>query len=405
LALDVVIYHVARASAATDEGGRHLRGTTLPPDAPDLVHWWCMVNKCSVAKDNNEDSNMVRETIVAGSTAPEDDDRELRPQRMQDMVGQRDVCERLRIAIDATCQRGEALGHVLFDGPPGLGKTTFATCIPHEMGVGVQLTSGAVLKAPKDLVPYLTNAEDRSVVFIDEIHRLPRAVEEYLYTAMEDFRIDIILGEGVNARTHNLWLKPFTLIGATTRAGMLSGPLRDRFQLREHLGFYSVDELTELVLRNARKLKVPIDAPAARELARRSRSTPRIANNRLRWVRDYATSRADGHISLDVAEAALEMARIDGAGLDAEDRRYLATLIRVFQGGPAGAEAIAHTMNTSTDTLVDEVEPFLLRMEFVVRTPRGRVATTKAYEHLRMPPLPPTSSDEPASDQQQPLFE
>ena len=304
------------------------------------------------------------------------------------MIGQLEVVERLRIAIDAARKRGEALGHVLFDGPPGLGKTTFAICIPNEMGVPVQLTSGAVLKAPKDLVPYLTNAEERSVLFIDEIHRLPRAVEEYLYTAMEDFRIDIVLGEGVNARTHNLWLKPFTLIGATTRAGMLSGPLRDRFQVREHLGFYTIDELTELVLRNAVKLSVTIDPDAAAEIARRSRSTPRVANNRLRWVRDYATSKSDGRVTMQVACAALEMAGIDTAGLDAQDRRYLETLIRVFGGGPAGVEAIAHTMNTSSDTLEDEVEPFLLRREFVVRTPRGRVATAKAYKHLNFEPPP-----------------
>ncbi|MHB8969316.1 MAG: Holliday junction branch migration DNA helicase RuvB [Pirellulaceae bacterium] len=332
---------------------------------------------------------MVREKIVSASspddTSTRDDEfqKNLRPQRMQDMIGQRDVCERLRIAIDAACKRGEALGHVLFDGPPGLGKTTFAICIPGELGVAVQLASGAVLKAPKDLIPYLTNAEERSVLFIDEIHRLPAAVEEYLYTAMEDFRIDIVLGEGVNARTHNLWLKPFTLIGATTRAGMLSGPLRDRFQLREHLGFYSVDELTTLVLRNARKLSVGVDPDAAEEIARRSRSTPRVANNRLRWVRDYATSRSDGHVSLPVAQAALNMAGIDAAGLDSQDRRYLDTLIRVFEGGPAGVEAIAHTMNTAADTLEDEVEPFLLRTEFVVRTPRGRTATSKAYQHLQ----------------------
>jgi holliday junction DNA helicase RuvB len=326
---------------------------------------------------------MVREKIVAASSPDDEFQQNLRPQRMQDMIGQRDVCERLRIAIDATRKRGEALGHVLFDGPPGLGKTTFATCIPSELGVAVQLASGAVLKAPKDLIPYLTNAEERSVLFIDEIHRLPAAVEEYLYTAMEDFRIDIVLGEGVNARTHNLWLKPFTLIGATTRAGMLSGPLRDRFQLREHLGFYSVEELTTLVLRNARKLSVGVDGDAAEEIARRSRSTPRVANNRLRWVRDYATSRSDGHVSLPVARAALEMAGIDGAGLDTQDRRYLDTLIRVFEGGPAGVEAIAHTMNTAGDTLEDEVEPFLLRTEFVVRTPRGRTATSKAYQHLQ----------------------
>ncbi|MHB0955575.1 MAG: Holliday junction branch migration DNA helicase RuvB [Pirellulaceae bacterium] len=327
---------------------------------------------------------MVREKIVAAASSPDEEfQQNLRPQRMQDMIGQQDVCERLRIAIDAARKRGEALGHVLFDGPPGLGKTTFAICIPSELGVAVQLASGAVLKAPKDLIPYLTNAEERSVLFIDEIHRLPAAVEEYLYTAMEDFRIDIVLGEGVNARTHNLWLKPFTLIGATTRAGMLSGPLRDRFQLREHLGFYSVDELTTLLLRNARKLAVGVEGDAAEEIARRSRSTPRVANNRLRWVRDYATSRSDGHVTLSVARAALEMAGIDGAGLDSQDRRYLDTLIRVFEGGPAGVEAIAHTMNTSADTLEDEVEPFLLRTEFVVRTPRGRTATSKAYQHLQ----------------------
>jgi len=327
---------------------------------------------------------MVREKIVASVTAEDDFNQNLRPQRMQEMIGQREVCERLRIAIDAARKRGDALGHVLFDGPPGLGKTTFAICIPNELGVSVQLASGAVLKAPKDLVPYLTNAEERSVLFIDEIHRLPRAVEEYLYTAMEDFRIDVVLGEGVNARTHNLWLKPFTMIGATTRAGMLSGPLRDRFQIREHLGFYSVDELTVLVVRNARKLTVPIDEEAAREIATRSRSTPRVANNRLRWVRDYAQSRADGRISLQTAREALEMAGIDTAGLDAQDRRYLETLIRVFDGGPAGVEAIAHTMNTSADTLEDEVEPFLLRTELVVRTPRGRTATSRAYQHLQL---------------------
>jgi Holliday junction DNA helicase RuvB len=336
---------------------------------------------------------MVREPIVpqSGSNGGDGDDfnRDLRPQRMSDMIGQLDVCKRLRIAVDATRKRGEALGHVLFDGPPGLGKTTFAICIPNELSVGVQLTTGAVLKAPKDLVPYLTNAEERSVLFIDEIHRLPRAVEEYLYTAMEDFRIDIVLGEGVNARTHNLWLKPFTLIGATTRAGMLSGPLRDRFQIREHLGFYSVDELTTLVLRNAEKLQVPIDTEAAGEIAQRSRSTPRVANNRLRWVRDFATSQSDGVVTRQLACDALEMAGIDTAGLDSQDRRYLETLIRVFGGGPAGVEAIAHTMNTSSDTLEDEVEPFLLRMEMVVRTPRGRVATPHAYTHLDLPSPPP----------------
>ncbi len=211
---------------------------------------------------------------------------------------------------------------------------------------------------------------------------------------MEDFRIDIVLGEGVNARTHNLWLKPFTLIGATTRAGMLSGPLRDRFQVREHLGFYTIDELAEIVRRNARKLKTPIDTPALTEIARRSRGTPRIANNLLRWVRDYAQSKADGKVTLSLAKDALIMAGVDELGLNRLDRDYLSTLIRTFGGGPAGIEAIAHTMNVSADTLTDETEPFLLRSEMIVRSPRGRVATVKAFNHLQLnPPTTRTSED------------
>lgn len=331
---------------------------------------------------------MPRETIITSAPQPNDDDNQLRPSRLAEMVGQRDVHERLMIAIDAARKRKDWLGHILFDGPPGLGKTTFATCIPREMGVAIQFTSGPVLKAPKDLIPYLTNAEEGSVLFIDEIHRTPRAVEEYLYTAMEDFRIDIVLGDGVNARTINLTLKPFTLIGATTRAGMLSGPLRDRFQIRETLGFYTPDELTEIVLRSSAKLDTPIDLVAAKEISQRSRGTPRIANNRLRWVRDYADSRASGKITLDVANAALTMAGIDREGLSRQDRSYLETLIRVFSGGPTGAEAIAYTMNISPDTLADEVEPYLLRTEFVMRTPRGRVAGMKAYDHLGLTPPP-----------------
>ncbi len=336
---------------------------------------------------------MARETILKSYSSREDEDRDLRPQRMSDMVGQREVYERLMIVVDAARKRGEPLSHILFDGPPGLGKTTFALCIPRELGVGVQLASGPAIKAPKDLVPYLTNAEERSILFIDEIHRLPRAVEEYLYTAMEDFRIDIVLGEGVNARTHNLWLKPFTLIGATTRAGMLSGPLRDRFPIREHLGFYSVEELTEILRRNARKLSVPLDDDAAQEIAARSRSTPRIANNRLRWIRDYAETKADGRATLTVARAALKMAGIDELGLAKLDRDYMMTIIRVFGGGPVGIEAITHTMNASSDTLEDEVEPFLLRSELVVRTPRGRVVTARGYQHLKVRPAADGSAD------------
>ncbi|MEQ8785564.1 MAG: Holliday junction branch migration DNA helicase RuvB [Pirellulaceae bacterium] len=327
---------------------------------------------------------MARETVLRDAWNEDDDqrDQELRPQRLADVIGQRDVFERLMVAVDATQKRGESLSHILFDGPPGLGKTTLAMCIPRELGVRIQMTSGPVLKAPRDLVPYLTNLEERAVLFIDEIHRLPRAVEEYLYTAMEDFRIDVVLGEGVNARTHNIWLKPFTLIGATTRAGMLSSPLRDRFQIREHLDFYSDEELAQIVLRSAAKLNITIESDAAREIAERSRSTPRIANNRLRWVRDFADSRAEGHISLEVARRALEMAEIDTLGLDKLDRQYLMTLIRL--GGPRGINTISATMNVSSDTLADEVEPFLLRVELVIRTPQGRLATAKAYDHLQV---------------------
>ena len=323
---------------------------------------------------------------AADSALPKEVDGSLRPRRIDEMVGQRDVIERLRIAIDAAQKRGEPLGHILFDGPPGLGKTTFATVIPAEMKTTVQMANGAGLKAPKDLIPYLTNLSDGSVLFIDEIHRVPKAVEEYLYTAMEDYRIDVVLGEGVSARTLNLQLRPFTLIGATTRAGMLSAPLRDRFQIREHLGWYTDIELCEIVRRNAIKLKLPVDDPSAEVIAGRSRSTPRLANNRLLWVRDYAQSKANGNVTAAITTSALDMIGIDTLGLDKQDRGYLDTLMRIFAGGPTGLEAIAHTMNVSGDTLEDEVEPFLLRSELIVRTRRGRIATTKAYHHMNREP-------------------
>jgi holliday junction DNA helicase RuvB len=329
---------------------------------------------------------MAREPIIQTPVEFDDKDRDLRPQHMQDMVGQRDVYARLEIAVDAASKRGESLGHILFDGPPGLGKTTFAMCIPRDLGVGFQIASGAALAAPKDVIPYLTNAEERSVLFIDEIHRLPKAVEEFLYPAMEDFRIDLTLGEGVNARVINMTLRPFTLIGATTRSGLLSAPLRDRFQMREHLDFYTVEQLAEIVRRNAKKLRVEILDDAALEIAGRSRGTPRLANNRLRWVRDYAQSRADGKISLKVARDALEMQGIDTRGLDSQDRKYLETIARVFVGGPVGVEAVAHTMNVAPDTIIDEVEPFLLRSELLIRTPRGRKLTPTAYDHLGISP-------------------
>ncbi|MEL7265959.1 MAG: Holliday junction branch migration DNA helicase RuvB [Planctomycetota bacterium] len=318
----------------------------------------------------------------SGETGDGDVNQSLRPRRLSEMIGQRDVAEHLKIAIDAAQRRGEPLGHILLDGPPGLGKTTFAVVIPAEMDTTVQTANGATLTAPRDLIPYLTNVTLGSVLFIDEIDRLSRAVEEYLYTAMEDFRIDIVLGDGVNARTVSLDLKPFTLIGATTRAGMLSAPLRDRFQIREHLEWYDTTDLSTIVSINAGKLEIPIDQAAALEIAERSRGTPRIANNRLLWVRDYAQSRADGKIDFDVATAALKMIGIDQLGLDKLDRKYMSTLINVFAGGPAGLDSIANTMNISGDTLEDEVEPFLLRSELIVRSRRGRVITNKGLDHM-----------------------
>ena len=342
---------------------------------------------------------MPRETILTSEDAlhkPEpvfllhdlspEEDRALRPQRMSEMIGQRDVAGRLEISIRAAQKRKEPLGHILLDGPPGLGKTTFATCIPRELGVPIQIGNGATLKSPKDVVPYLTNAEEGSVLFIDEIHRMQKSVEEFLYPAMEDFRIDLTLGEGINARTLNIQLKPFTLIGATTRTGLISAPLRDRFQIREHLDFYTIDELAVIVRRSAGKLHITIEDNAAYEIAYRSRGTPRLANNRLRWVRDYADAEANGIITLSVATKALEMQGIDKLGLDSQDKRYLETILRVFHGGPVGLESIAHTLNLEPDTLSDEVEPFLLRSELIIRTPKGRCLTEKGLRHLGVNP-------------------
>jgi Holliday junction DNA helicase RuvB len=356
---------------------------------------------------NGDDPSWEDEPMTAESAAAESgeakasgasvvEDSNLRPSRLAEMIGQLDVKERLQIAIDAAKRRGESLGHILFDGPPGLGKTTFATVIPQEMNVPVEFLSGPVLKAPKDLIPCLTNLVAHQVLFIDEIHRIPKAVEEYLYTAMEDFRIDMVIGEGINARTHSFQLRPFTLIGATTRAGMLSGPLRDRFQIREHLGYYSHPELQQIIHRNAAILKVRVDADAAAEIAGRSRGTPRVANNRLRWIRDYAQSRANGLVSLTVARDAMRMVKIDELGLDHQDRSYLEVLIRICGGGPTGIETIAATMNVAPDTLTDDVEPFLLRSELILRTPRGRVATPKAFSHLKLPQVPAAGTASPA---------
>jgi Holliday junction DNA helicase RuvB len=317
-------------------------------------------------------------------------DEKLRPQRLGEVIGQRGVAERLAIALEAARRRREPLPHILFDGPPGLGKTTFATVLHNELGVELNMTSGPALDKKMDVMPYLTNASEGSILFIDEIHRLPKTVEEFIYPVMEDFRVDVVLGEGVSARTINLPLKRFTIIGATTRSGMLSGPLRDRFHMHEHLEFYDVEDLAQIISVNAGKLRTTVTPEAAWELAQRSRGTPRLANARLRWVRDYATARADGHITLSVAQEALAMQEIDAEGLDKQDRRYLDTLIRVFRGGPTGVEALSATMSIAVDTLTDEVEPYLLRREFIVRTPRGRRATALAFRLLGYPEPEPS---------------
>jgi Holliday junction DNA helicase RuvB len=330
---------------------------------------------------------MPRQAVVQGDQPEEERRRDdaLRPRWLREVIGQRAVVQRLNINLNACKKLKEPLAHILFDGPPGLGKTTFATVLPNELGTTIQMTSGPALTIPKDLMPFLTNATEGSILFIDEIHRMPRVVEEFIYPAMEDFRIDIVLGEGINARTLSIPLKRFTLIGATTRSGMLSGPMRDRFKMHEHLEYYTTEELAEILRINARKLQTELTDEAALELARRSRGTPRVANARLWWARNFATSEANGQITLDVAKAALAMAEVDIEGLDKQDRRYLEVLTGVFEGGPTGVEALAATMNLPADTLSDEVEPYLLREQFIVRTPRGRLATPKAYQLLGRP--------------------
>lgn len=345
---------------------------------------------------------MARQAIVQSGGEDESRQRDaaLRPRWLREVIGQKAVVQRLSIVLNACRKLKEPLSHILFDGPPGLGKTTFATVLPNELGTSIQMTSGPALSKPADLLPFLTNVEEGSILFIDEIHRMPRVVEEFIYPAMEDFRIDIVLGEGVNARTISMRLKQFTLIGATTRSGMLSSPMRDRFKMHEHLEFYTVEELAEIVRINARKLQTAIGDDAALELARRSRGTPRVANARLWWARSFAASEADGRITLDLARAALDMAEVDRDGLDKQDRRYLELLVGVHGGGPAGVESLAASMTLPVDTLSDEIEPYLLREQFIVRTPRGRVATARAYQVLGRPMKP-----EPPEDRQPSLFD
>ena len=306
----------------------------------------------------------------------------LRPRVLEDYVGQKRVVETLQIAIEAAKQRGEVLDHTLFHGPPGLGKTTLAQIIAHEMESRFVPTAGPMLDKSGDLMGILTNLEKGDVLFIDEIHRLPRQVEEFLYSAMEDFAVDIIFDKGAHARPHRFRLEPFTLVGATTRAGLLSAPLRDRFGIYRDLDFYSVEELEKVVHRSASILTVPIDRGGAHEIARRARGTPRVANRLLRRVRDFAQVRASGEITTQVADEALRLEGVDQIGLTHQDRRLLEVIIRFYRGGPVGIEALAATLQEEVDTLVDVVEPYLLKIGYITRSPAGRRASPEAYRHL-----------------------
>jgi Holliday junction DNA helicase RuvB len=309
-------------------------------------------------------------------------DRSLRPSSLAEYIGQNAVKEQMHIFIEAARRRAEPLDHCLIFGPPGLGKTTLANIIANEMQVAIKSTSGPVLERPGDLAAMLTNLEDGDVLFVDEIHRLSPVVEEILYPAMEDFQIDILIGEGPAARSLKLDLPRFTLVGATTRAGLLTSPLRDRFGIVHRLEFYTVEELSEIIQRSAKKLTLPTDLAGADEIARRSRGTPRIANRLLRRVRDYAEVKAEGVVDQAIADQGLNMLNVDREGFDNMDRRLLETIIDKFSGGPVGLDSLAAAISEERDTIEDVLEPYLIQQGFLMRTPRGRVATTKAYLHF-----------------------
>ena len=330
---------------------------------------------------------MNDDRLLTASRAEEDaQDEGLRPRRLDDYIGQDGIREQLHVAITATRQRGEALDHTLLYGPPGLGKTTLAYVIANELGVPIRTTAGPVIEKPGDLAGILSNLQPREVLFIDEIHRMSPAIEEILYPAMEDFELDIVIGQGPGARSVKVPVEPFTLIGATTRAGLLTSPLRARFGIVHRLDFYTPGDIEEIVRRSARILNVPMDEAAAVEIAARSRGTPRIVNRLLRRVRDYAQVRADGRITVAVARAALELLAVDQYGFDESDRRLLLAVIDKFSGGPVGLGSLAAALHEEADAIEDMYEPYLIQIGFLERTPRGRIATARAYEYFGRKP-------------------